>query len=170
MTVPVIETERLTLRPLRASDAGLISLHAGDRRVAKMTTRIPHPYPPGAAEGLIERTLRDDAGESVWALDATKIDGEEVLGVISIADNGEVGYWIAPPFWRTGYATEALAAIISYHFSISDVSLKAQVFQDNDASAAILTTAGFNYLGEGEAYSVARGATHPIWTYKRDAK
>jgi RimJ/RimL family protein N-acetyltransferase len=168
MPVPVIQTERLTLRPLRASDAGLISLHAGDARVATMTTRIPHPYPPGAAEGFIERAQRDDSGEQAWALDATKIDGEEFLGVISLSDTGEVGYWIGPPFWRTGFASEALAAVVAHHFAHGGGALKAQVFQDNDASAAVLTAAGFHYLGEGEAYSVARAATHPVWTYNLD--
>ncbi len=48
--VEVIKTERLVLRPLRASDAGPIRLHSSDRRVARMTTSSPHPYPPGAAE------------------------------------------------------------------------------------------------------------------------
>ncbi|SOH95549.1 Protein N-acetyltransferase, RimJ/RimL family [Monaibacterium marinum] len=170
MTVPVIETERLTLRPLRASDAGLITLYAGDARVARMTTRIPHPFPPGAAESFIGRALREDSGEQIWALDATKIDGEEILGTIALRDTGDVGYWIGPPFWRTGYASEALAGVISWHFAQGGGQLKAQVFQDNDASAAVLTSAGFGYVGEGDSYSVARGGIQAVWSYTLDAK
>ena len=45
---PVIETERFDLRPLRRSDMGLIEYYAGDERVARMTTSIPHPLPPGS--------------------------------------------------------------------------------------------------------------------------
>jgi RimJ/RimL family protein N-acetyltransferase len=41
----------------------------------------------------------------------------------------------------------------------------ASVFQDNPASARVLTNTGFQYLGDAEAYSVARGATVPTWTY-----
>lgn len=166
MPAPVIETDRLTLRPLRASDAGLITLYAGDARVAKMTTRIPHPFPPGAAESFIGRALRDDGGETIWALDAGKIDGGEMLGAISVRDSGEVGYWIGPPFWRTGYAREALAAVIAHHFATGGGRLRAQVFQDNDASAAVLTATGFRYVGEGEAFSVARGGVQPVWKYE----
>ncbi len=42
---PVIATERFTLRPLRASDAGLIEHYTADRRVAEGTRAIPHPLP-----------------------------------------------------------------------------------------------------------------------------
>ncbi len=45
----VIETERLCLRPARKSDIGLLSLYAGDHRVAMNTRSIPSPLPPGAA-------------------------------------------------------------------------------------------------------------------------
>ena len=38
---PVIEAGRFTLRPLRRSDAGLLELYGGDKRVAEMTTTIP---------------------------------------------------------------------------------------------------------------------------------
>lgn len=165
MTFTVIETDRLTLRPLRKSDAGLIMLYAGDARVARMTTRIPHPYPPGAAESFVERAIDADGAERIWALDATKIDGAELLGTISVRESGDVGYWIGPPFWRTGYASEALAAVIAHHFAGGGGTLRAQVFQDNDASAAVLTSAGFHYVGEGEDFSVARGSVQPVWKY-----
>jgi hypothetical protein len=41
----------------------------------------------------------------------------------------------------------------------------AEVFQDNPGSARVLTNAGFEYLGDAEAFSVARGTTAPTWTY-----
>ncbi|MGB0497973.1 MAG: GNAT family N-acetyltransferase, partial [Rubricella sp.] len=118
MTAPVIETKRLTLRPLRMSDAGLLALYAGDERVARMTTRIPHPYPPGAAEAFIERHLESAAAlDTVWVMDGTKSDASELIGLISTnrdRDFGEeVGYWVGPAFWGAGYAQEALAAIIA---------------------------------------------------------
>ena len=40
-------------------------------------------------------------------------------------------------------------------------ALTAEVFQDNPASIRVLTRAGFAYEGEGEIYSLARGAMVP---------
>lgn len=41
----------------------------------------------------------------------------------------------------------------------------ASVFQDNPASARVLTNCGFQYLGDAETFSVARDAAVPTWTY-----
>ena len=60
---------------------------------------------------------------------------------------------------------ERAMPVIAEHFAQGGGTLKAEVFQDNAASASVLTSAGFRYRGEGEAYSVARGATQPTWRY-----
>ena len=57
-----IATERLRLRRFRPSDAALIELQASDRRVAWMTERVPHPYPPGLAAGFVERVAARPGG------------------------------------------------------------------------------------------------------------
>jgi RimJ/RimL family protein N-acetyltransferase len=41
------------------------------------------------------------------------------------------------------------------------------VFQDNPASAKVLTHCGFEYLGDAETFSVSRDKTIPTWTYTR---
>ena len=56
-TQPSYVTERFTLRPLRKSDAGLLAMYAGDIRVARSTSSIPHPLPPGSIESYIARAL-----------------------------------------------------------------------------------------------------------------
>lgn len=169
-SLPVIPAERFALRPLRRSDAGLIQLYASDRRLAEMTTTIPHPYPPGAAEAFVERTLEDAGGRAVWALDGSGYGSSELLGVLSLArldrDQAEIGYWVAPALWNAGYASEAVNAVVAAN-PLGSKALFATVFQDNPGSARVLTNAGFEYVGDAEAYSVARQATVPTWTYIR---
>ena len=165
---PVIETERFTLRPLRKSDEGLLNMHASDIRVAGNTTSIPHPLPPGSVEAIIARARADDREEDVWAMDGTKSGHAELLGVIALKhldrDQSEVSYWVAPAFWNTGLASEAVTALLRSNPQDND-TIFAQVFQDNPASARVLTNAGFKYLGDAETHSVARSANVPTWTY-----
>ncbi|MGR3715846.1 MAG: GNAT family N-acetyltransferase [Thermohalobaculum sp.] len=157
--VETIRTERLVLRPLRASDAGPITLHASDERVARMTAAIPHPYPPGAAEAFIDGTQTGRRAEEVWAIDATPLGGEELIGVIGyMPQPGVLGYWVGPPYWNAGYATEAVAALVAHLFTARGLErLDAAAFTDNAASASVLIKAGFRATGIADIFSVARG-------------
>lgn len=167
---PVIETERLILRPLRRSDAGLLEMFTADERVARMTRTIPHPLPPGATEAFIARALSDGRDEDLWIMDGSTVGLGEFLGLISLyrmdRDQSEINYWVVPAFWNTGLASEAVRAMIDAN-PHADKTMFASVFQDNPASARVLTNAGFVYLGDAEAYSVARNSTTPTWTYLR---
>ncbi|MGY6410040.1 MAG: GNAT family N-acetyltransferase [Alkalilacustris sp.] len=168
--VPEILADRFVLRPVRRSDAGLLALHAGDRRVAEATRSIPHPLPPGTTEAFIARALTGQGGEDVWVMDGSGAGSAEVLGVISLTrlDRGQsqVGFWVAPAFWNTGVASEAVRCLVEAN-PHGARTLFAEVFQDNPVSARVLTNCGFEYLGDAEAHSVARAARVPTWTYLR---
>jgi RimJ/RimL family protein N-acetyltransferase len=167
---PVIPAERLVLRPLQRSDIGLLDLYAGDERVARSTTSIPHPLPPGASEAYVDRALSPRRREDVWALDGTPAGLGELVGVIALERmegaerQSEIGYWVAPALWNTGLASEAVGALLAAN-PHGAATIFASVFQDNPVSARVLTNAGFEYLGDAEAWSVARGALVPTWTY-----
>ncbi|OYX25800.1 MAG: GNAT family N-acetyltransferase [Rhodobacterales bacterium 32-66-7] len=165
-----IRTERFTLRPVRASDAGLFALYAGDRRVAEATQGIPHPLPPGAAEAFCARAMSRTAEEDTWVMDGTRAGLPEVLGVISLKKidraQSEVAFWVAPAFWNHGIASEAVVALVAANPQ-DCTTLFAEAFQDNPGSARVLSNAGFQYLGDAESYSVARKARVPTWTYLR---
>ena len=165
-----IATERFTLRPVRKSDAGLFALYAGDKRVAEATQGIPHPLPPGAAEAFCTRAMTLGTDEHIWVMDGTRSDLPEVLGVISLKtmdrNQSEVAFWVAPAFWNHGIASQAVQALVAAN-PLKNCTMFAEAFQDNPGSARVLTNAGFQYLGDAESYSVARGANVPTWTYIR---
>lgn len=169
--LPVLTGSRLTLRPLAPADIPLLARAAGDARVARATRSIPHPLPEGAAEAFVARSLAPDRDEDVWALDARPSGGARLVGVVSLKplDRGQsqVGYWVAPEVWNTGLASEALRMLIAAN-PHGARTLFAEVFQDNPASARVLTNQGFEYIGDAEAVSVARGGGKvPTWTYLR---
>lgn len=169
-----LTTPRLRLRRLVRADAGLIHLYASDVRVARMTASIPHPNPPGNAEGFVARATAANARSLIWAMD-TGDEGENgLIGLISVkptvAGEARVAYWVAPAFWNSGYAGEAIEAVVAEMADQGQTALTAEVFQDNIASARVLTRAGFAYVGEGEAFSVARNATTPTFLYRKALK
>lgn len=170
-----IAAGRFVLRPVRRSDAGLIAHWTADRRLAEATQSIPHPLPPGAAEAFVARAMAPGAQGLHWVMDGSAGAMSEVLGVVSLKPmepamrggrQSEIASWVAPAFWNTGIASEALAALIAAN-PLGDATWFAEVFQDHPAVARVLTNQGFGYLGEAEAYSVARGVRVPTWTYVR---
>jgi len=166
----VIPADRFVLRPLQRSDIGLIELYAGDARVAQMTRDIPHPLPPGTAETLVRAAHDPDHSVDVWAMDGSSNHHAEVMGIIKLErmDRGqsEIRFWVAPAFWNSGIATEAVSAMMKAN-PHGARQVYAEVFQDNPGSARVLTHCGFDYLGDAEAYCVARAAVVPTWTYVR---
>ena len=170
-----IAAGRFILRAVRKSDVGLIAMYAGDRRVAEATHSIPHPLPPGAAEAFVARAMIGRADEDVWVMDGTATGLAEVLGVINLkrmdpgtrgAAQSEISYWVAPAYWKTGIASAAVQALIAANPQACR-TIFAEVFQDNAGTARVLTNAGFEYLGDAETFSVARGARVATWTYIR---
>ena len=169
-TQGTIQTDRFELRPLRVSDIGLIELYASDERVAGMTSSITHPLPPGTTEAFVNRCIAHERDEDVWVIGGPKSDDAEVMGLISLTrmdrNQSEVGYWVAPAYWNTGLASEAVQTLVDAN-PMANATMFGAVFQDNPASAKVLTHCGFEYLGDAETFSVARDRSVPTWTYTR---
>ena len=169
-TQPVIHAARFALRPIVASDAGLLERYLSDQRVATMTRVIPHPLPPEYIANMLTRAHDPERVEDFWAIDGSANEHAEVMGVIKLSrldrNQSELRYWVAPAFWNTGIATEAVEAILLANPQGAN-DIYAEVFQDNPSSARILTNAGFAYLGDAETFSVARNMVTPTWTYAR---
>ncbi|SDZ45393.1 Protein N-acetyltransferase, RimJ/RimL family [Jannaschia faecimaris] len=166
----ILRSKRLFLRPLRRSDMGLIELYASDKRVALNTPSIPHPLPPGATDAFVTRVMAGQGEDMVWAMDASDAGMDELVGVVSLKRmdraQSEVGYWVAPFVWNTGLASEAVSTLLDAN-PLAARQIFGSIFQDNPASARVLTNAGFDYIGDAETFCVSRNAVVPTWTYIR---
>jgi RimJ/RimL family protein N-acetyltransferase len=161
MSAETLETARLTLRAPARSDAARLAKLANDADVARMTTRIPHPYGLTDAEAFLERCGGLDQG-----MFAIEHGDDGLIGMIGFqqmdapdALGPEVGYWIGRPYWGKGLATEATAAVLQW--AGRDWGRRcvfSSHFADNPASGAVLIKAGFLYTGQVEKRpSAARG-------------
>lgn len=166
----LLRSDRLLLRPLRGADAAGLEHYTADRRLAEGTRNIPHPLPAGHAAAFIAAVSAATRDRDVWAMDASPSGSASLVGVISLKplDRGQsqIGYWVAPAFWNTGLASEAVRCLVQANPHAAR-TLFAEVFQDNPVSARVLTNAGFDYISDAEAFSVARGCVVPTWTYLR---
>lgn len=156
---PVIETERLVLRPHRLSDADAIAESFSDFEVTRMLSRVPMPYHrQDALDWLVPRTsgvLPD------WSLAITT--GDDVhIGVVGIElrhGRWHVGYWLNRFYWGRGYMSEAVSAAIERFFRrMPEMVLHSGVFADNPASLKIQEKLGFRITGCNQIFATSRNA------------
>ena len=120
MKQPVINTERLILRPFDQCDARQVQYLAGAKEITDMTARIPHPYPDGEAESWISSHRAQWENGTLVVFAITLNEGNQLVGAISLMgienSEAELGYWVGVDFWGNGYATEACSAIVKFGF------------------------------------------------------
>ena len=149
-----LSTERLTLRRFRATDDVAFQALAGDWEVSRMTSDIPHPLSLADARHWLEPA----AGESRFAIER---EGRLIGGAgyfRRASGVAEVGFWLGRAYWRQGYATEAVAALLRHGFAdASQQAFSSSHFIDNPASERVLAKLGFEPAGTGHIWSVARG-------------
>lgn len=163
---PVITTQRLRLRKPRRSDAARIAEYCNDLDVARMTSRIPHPYGLDDAYAFLDgQAEHDPRAEATFAIEHPDAG---FMGIVSLFENAdrrtEIGYWLGRPHWGRGYATEAAAqALVWAHETWGRRFVVAGHASDNPASGQVLCKVGFLYTGEVKLLpSAARADDAPV--------
>ena len=171
LAIPTIETERLTLRPMREADATAlfeisqepeVVRFVGDRHVPTLqeTWRM-------VAAWIGHWALR---GYGQWAIEE-RASGRFIgrAGIINPADwpGPEVGYLLGRPWWGRGYATEAARAAMDWGFhEIGFTDLISLIDPLNHASIAVATRLGETLRGETEImghHVLVYGITRAEW-------
>jgi len=160
-----MRSQRLTYRPVEAHDASRITALAGEWDVARMTSRIPHPYSLLDADLWIASIA---TGEFVRGVE---YDGN-LIGAVGFLEvehaQAEIGYWIGKPWWGNGYATEAARALMDYCFGECGIRrLTSGHFVDNTASARVIAKLGFRRVGISTQWCEARKSEVETIRYAR---
>ncbi|HEY0124311.1 MAG TPA: GNAT family N-acetyltransferase [Rhizobium sp.] len=159
---PIIQTERLTLRPHRLSDADAITESLSDFAVTRMLARVPTPYDrQDALDWLVQHTAGLDSG---WDLAVTEKDDVHIgmVGIDLRHGRWHLGYWLNRYYWRRGVMGEAVAATLErFARRMPDVAVFSGIFADNPASLKLQQKLGFEIIGCSEVYSFARNTMVP---------
>ncbi|MGM5481677.1 MAG: GNAT family N-acetyltransferase [Nanobdellota archaeon] len=147
-----IETQRLVLRPLLESDAGVMKqLINSDREISENTI-----FPPNQSTnkfvGFIQNIQRRMVEETdfVFAI----LYDHELIGSCGLYGlNNEfsgLGFWIGKEFRSKGFATEAVDAIVELAKEKGIKTIRTNVYEWNVCSMRVLEKSGFRKIGEGK--------------------
>lgn len=151
MQTPILETERLLLRPFRLEDArGAFECWESDPDVAKYMFWTSH--------NDIEKTkewLTFEMGQiekEAWYRFALELkDTNELIGTALIyyeeeVESWEIGYNLGKRYWGKGYTTEAMKKVIEFAVESLNISeIVGRYAKENPASGNVMKKLGFQY-------------------------
>jgi len=173
---PVLETQRLTLRPLSAQDVPAIQRRFPQWEIVRyLDAKVPWPYPADGAARYVANCLGSMArgDRSHWAI-VPRRGPQEAIGLIGLKpDDGvcfsQCGFWIDPEFQGRGLMMEALGSVTRYAFDSLDwPHLWSTNAQDNHASRRIKERLGARLVDLVIGRHVGGETTHMVWLLARE--
>jgi ribosomal-protein-alanine N-acetyltransferase len=145
---------RLELTPLPAAAAAAL-LENREKAAATIGSSLSAAWPQTDLLDVLPLQAAAEAGAErfgIWLIverDTNTVVGD--IGFMGPPDGGlvEIGFSVVPDCRRRGYATEAARSLIDWAFrepGIREVTARSEV--ENEASARVLSAAGFARTGE----------------------
>jgi [ribosomal protein S5]-alanine N-acetyltransferase len=179
--LPVIETERLILRPVEEGDFKAMFEYARDPDVAKFTTWEAHKNIEDS-KTHVRFILKRYKGNkpSNWAVilkpenkdsrpetrDSRLIGTCGFVSEFKANNRAEIGFAIRKDCWNKGYVTEALKKTLEFGFkTIGYNRIEAICDVENIASARVLEKCGMKFEGILRQYIMKRGEFRDVRSY-----
>ncbi len=153
--MPVLETERLLLRPRRPDDAEALHAIYADVELMRWWSHGPH-----LTLGETRDRMADKSPDwRCWSI--TKAGDDTAIGFVAANEKRqgnvtEIGYALARAHWGSGIAAEAVTRMIEQIFAEGQRRVYADTDPENAASRALLERLGFKL----EGYLRAEWETH----------
>jgi RimJ/RimL family protein N-acetyltransferase len=181
LDAPVIETDRLRLRPFAESDAARVAEACGDETTGHWLNTLPRPYTLEVARAyLADCTWQAAIGSKLtWAVADRETDALVANLALMHLDGpnpgtAEVGYWAHPDARGRGFMTEAVRAAVRHalaadgpdHEPLGLHRLSLRAAAGNVASNRVAERAGFRRIGvEREAELLGDGSVDDLVSY-----
>ena len=167
-----MNTNRLHLRKVRREDAPRFFCFAGSEAVTKYMFWKPHAD-VNESVASIEKTLSRYAQGNCWRWGIALKETDELVGIIDLLGIDETtrsstfAYMLAEEFWGSGFATEALTAVLGFAFDrLGLETVWAEHFGPNAASGAVMRKAGMKYIGTEPGKYEKNGITYDVPQYR----
>lgn len=168
MNIPVIETERLILRPLTINDAQAVFEWAGDERVAKYMIYPRH------ADLSVTRTWLESVqkleNQYSWGFELKeehRLIGSGSIKFCPEEDCWSFGYNIRYDCWNNGYTTEACKRMIEFvRVKHGAKSFCSEHAVENPASGRVMEKCGLTFDSYGKYSKLDGSGTFKSKKYK----
>jgi len=159
----ILQTERLTLRPLEAGDAEAMHALMSDAEIMAYWD-VAEIDDIDLTKIIMDAQLRDmDLGRALYWAMVRREDGAFV-GCCDLSEidrwhhRAEIGFMIGKPFWSDNYAYEAMLAVMSHAAQGLHLRrLSARAHLGNVRSVRLLTRLGFEEEGLLRGYIARDG-------------
>ncbi len=167
---PILKTQRLRLGKLRVEDIKRIVELANNKTISDNTLTFPYPYTEENAIFWINFSNEGFKSKEHYVF-GIFLNEETFIGGIGLhLDNknskAELGYWIAEPYWKNGFATEASERIIKFGFEYLNLNkIYATHFIYNPDSEKVLIKIGMQYEGLLKCHHLKNGKFEDVKQY-----
>ena len=152
--LPVLESERLLLKPRTEPDLDFIAALNADPEVMRYIAAVGDPAM--GREGVAARSfVHVGRGLGYWTVFA-RTDESEALGYVGLipdgddAEQAQISYRFSARHWGRGFAREAVERLIRYGFeTVSVPDILIQTHPQNTASLRLAMRLGLEQMASG---------------------
>lgn len=159
----LLEGKHSKLRALEPEDLEFLFQIENDTRLWEVS-HTQAPFSKYILKQYLENAYQDIYEAKQLRLMIVEKESNQKIGMIDLFDfnpqhkRAGIGIFIAPKYQKNGYASEALALLISYSFSHLNLhQLYANISVDNKKSIGLFTKFGFKKVGEKKDWLFVNG-------------
>ena len=169
MTAPTLETKRLLLRHWKSEDLPLFAKMNSDSQVMEY---FPQKLTPEESDQLAKR-IEQELEEKEFGLWAVEVKNKiPFIGFVGLHIQNfeahftpciEIGWRLAHPYWRKGYAYEAATKVLSYAFETLKLEeIVAFTLPSNTPSRKLMEKLGMTYDPKDDFENSKLPEGHPM--------
>ncbi len=173
---PILETDRLILRPVTLDDAPALQKYFNNWNIIQFIgAHVPWPYPDDGAETFLNEYVMPKLQQDNFYLWALTLKGsDEAVGLIEYRffddKDDNRGFWLAEHLWGQGLMSEAVTAtqdLILLEMGYPQIIAKNAA--TNEGSRVVKMKHGAEFVGVQDGHYHIKDQKEECWKITREA-